>query len=35
MKTDLRASHILIKCDQNALPKDTIEAYKQSDESAW
>ena len=26
MKTDLRASHILIKCDQHALPKDTIEA---------
>ncbi|MBP6334997.1 MAG: peptidylprolyl isomerase, partial [Bacteroidia bacterium] len=27
MKTDIRASHILIKCDQNALPKDTLEAY--------
>ncbi len=30
MKTDLRASHILIKCDQNALPKDTIEAYNKA-----
>lgn len=27
MKTDLRASHILIKCDPNALPKDTLEAF--------
>ncbi len=26
-KTDVRASHILIKLDQNALPKDTIAAY--------
>jgi peptidyl-prolyl cis-trans isomerase SurA len=30
MKTDLRASHILIKCDQNALPKDTLEAYNKA-----
>ncbi|MBL0048597.1 MAG: peptidylprolyl isomerase [Bacteroidetes bacterium] len=28
-KTDVRASHILIKLDQNALPKDTIKAYNQ------
>lgn len=27
MKTDLRASHILVKCDADALPKDTLEAY--------
>ena len=27
MKTDIRASHILIKCDMNALPKDTMEAF--------
>ena len=26
-KTDVRASHILIKLDQNALPKDTLKAY--------
>ncbi len=26
-KVDVRASHILIKLDQNALPKDTIKAY--------
>lgn len=30
MKTDVRASHILIKCDQNALPKDTLEAYNKA-----
>ena len=30
MKTDVRASHILIKCDLNALPKDTIEAYNKA-----
>lgn len=30
MKTDLRASHILIKCDQNAFPKDTLEAYNKA-----
>ncbi len=30
MKSDVRASHILIKCDQNALPKDTIEAYNKA-----
>ncbi|MFM7472399.1 MAG: peptidylprolyl isomerase, partial [Crocinitomicaceae bacterium] len=28
MKTEVRASHILIKCDANALPKDTLEAWK-------
>lgn len=28
MKTDIRASHILIKCDVNAKPKDTLAAYK-------
>ncbi|NVO03972.1 MAG: peptidylprolyl isomerase, partial [Bacteroidetes bacterium] len=27
MKYDVRASHILIKCDANALPKDTLVAY--------
>lgn len=27
MKSDVRASHILIKCDQNALPSDTLLAY--------
>ncbi|REK07014.1 MAG: hypothetical protein DWQ39_02360 [Bacteroidetes bacterium] len=30
MKTDVRASHILIKCEQNALPKDTQEAYNKA-----
>jgi len=30
MKTDLRASHILIKCDPNALPKDTLVAFNKS-----
>lgn len=28
MKFDIRASHILIKLDQNALPKDTLIAYQ-------
>lgn len=27
MKTEVRASHILIKCDEKALPKDTLAAY--------
>lgn len=27
IKTEVRASHILIKVDQNATPKDTLEAY--------
>jgi peptidyl-prolyl cis-trans isomerase SurA len=30
MKTDVRASHILIKCPAEALPKDTIEAYNKA-----
>jgi peptidyl-prolyl cis-trans isomerase SurA len=30
MKTDVRASHILIKCAPNALPKDTLEAYNKA-----
>jgi len=30
MKTDIRASHILIKCDANALPKDTVEALNKA-----
>lgn len=30
MKTDLRASHILIKCDVTALPKDTLEAWNKA-----
>ena len=30
MKTDIRASHILIKCDVNALPKDTVEALNKA-----
>ncbi len=30
MKTDVRASHVLIKCDQNALPKDTVDAYNKA-----
>jgi peptidyl-prolyl cis-trans isomerase SurA len=29
-KTDIRASHILIKCDQNALPKDTLAAFNKA-----
>jgi peptidyl-prolyl cis-trans isomerase SurA len=28
MKKDIRASHILVKCNDDALPKDTMEAYK-------
>ena len=30
MKTDVRASHILIKVDPNALPKDTVVAYNKA-----
>ena len=30
LKTDIRASHILIKCDQNALPKDTMDAWSKA-----
>ena len=30
MKIDLRCSHILIKCEPGALPKDTIEAYNKA-----
>lgn len=30
MKTDVRASHILIKCDANALPKDTVDALNKA-----
>ncbi len=30
MKTDVRASHVLIKCDQNALPSDTLAAYNKA-----
>jgi peptidyl-prolyl cis-trans isomerase SurA len=30
MKTDVRASHVLIKCDPNALPKDTVAAYNKA-----
>lgn len=30
MKTDIRASHILIKISQDALPKDTLEAYNKA-----
>ncbi len=30
MKTDIRASHILIKCSLDALPKDTAEAYNKA-----
>lgn len=28
MKSDIRASHILVKCPENALPKDTLIAWK-------
>lgn len=28
MKKDVRVSHILVKCDQNALPADTLKAWK-------
>lgn len=34
MKTDLRASHILIKCDQNALPRIQNRSIQQSHESS-
>lgn len=27
MKTEVHASHILVRCDESALPKDTLEAY--------
>lgn len=27
MKTEVRASHILVKCDENASPEDTLKAY--------
>lgn len=27
MKTEVHAYHILVRCDENALPKDTLEAY--------
>jgi peptidyl-prolyl cis-trans isomerase SurA len=27
MKTEVKAAHILVRVDENALPKDTIEAY--------
>lgn len=30
MKSEVRASHILIKCNENALPKDTIKAYNKA-----
>ena len=30
MKADVKASHILIKCDPNALPKDTTDAYNKA-----
>lgn len=30
MKMDVRASHILIKADMNALPKDTLDAYNKA-----
>ncbi len=30
MKKDVKAAHILIKCDPTALPKDTIEAYNKA-----
>lgn len=30
LKREIRASHILIKCDQNALPKDTLAAYNKA-----
>jgi peptidyl-prolyl cis-trans isomerase SurA len=33
MKTDVRASHILIKCEPNALPKDTLAAYNKAMEA--
>src|ERR1019366_3828839 len=27
LQLDIKASHILVKCNENALPKDTLEAY--------
>jgi len=30
LKREVRAAHILIKCDQNALPKDTLAAYNKA-----
>ncbi len=30
MKTDVNASHILVKCDENDLPKDTLIAYNKA-----
>lgn len=30
MKTEVRASHILIRCDQEALPEDSLKAYKKA-----
>lgn len=33
MKTDIKAAHILIKCPQEALPKDTLAAYNKSIEA--
>jgi peptidyl-prolyl cis-trans isomerase SurA len=30
MKTDVHASHVLIKCEPNALPKDTLAAYNKA-----
>jgi peptidyl-prolyl cis-trans isomerase SurA len=30
MKTDIHASHILIKCEPNALPKDSLAAYNKA-----
>jgi peptidyl-prolyl cis-trans isomerase SurA len=32
MKTEIRASHILIKCNEDALPKDTIAAFNKINE---
>lgn len=31
MKWNVHASHILIKCDENALPADTLKAYKKAE----
>ena len=30
LKKDVRVSHVLIKCDQNALPKDTTDAFNKA-----
>lgn len=32
MKRNVRASHILIECDENSLPKDTLKAYNKAKE---